>query len=154
MLIFTSSCFAWGFGDCYDDIGDSPIIHYYAHTLEDGWSGRAADGEAAGDPYGSQTIDAIRVEFLTGRRFMYVLYRVHVQNGDWTPWSMNGATAGVYGTPIDGIQVTLASRRIKLCTASYKARIANNGWGKTWTPEGEILGNLQDPIQSFRIRLE
>ena len=83
MLLSISSCFAWGWGwNDLDDIGDRPLIQYYAHTLENGWSDRANDGEAAGDPYGTQTIDAIRVQFLTGRN-MYVMYRVHVQNGDW-----------------------------------------------------------------------
>ena len=156
MLLSISSCFAWGLGwgwGVLDDIGDRPLIQYYAHTLEKGWSDRANDGEAAGDPYGSQTIDAIRVQFLTGRN-MYVMYRVHVQNGEWTGWAMNGSTAGIYGKPIDGIQIALGSWRGDLWSVSYKGRIKNQGWSREWLPEGEILGNLQDPILSFRVRVQ
>lgn len=154
MLLSVTSCFAWGWGwDYLDDIGDKPIIQYYAHTLEKGWSERAMEGEAAGDPYGSQTVDAIRVNVVMGR-YNYITYRVHVQDGDWSPWVMNGATAGTYGTPIDGIQVAMGSWRAPSWSVSYKGRVKDYGWINKWLPEGEVLGNLKDPIQSFRIRID
>lgn len=152
-----ASCFAGiddptGPGNHQSEVTDQPAIYYEAYIHGQGWSNRCREMSAAGDAYGSQTLDAIRIN-VDLNPYLAVVYRVHSVDGTWSPWAINGATAGTPGTAIDGMEVYFTGRAAAFFGVSYRVLINGKGW-TDWGPVGHTAGDLSNTIGSFRMRIE
>ncbi|MCR5176093.1 MAG: hypothetical protein K6C05_04515 [Anaerovibrio sp.] len=155
MVLPAGSCFAQdeetGSGHTVSEITDQPALYYEAYLHEGDWSGRCTAMQSAGDPYGTQTIDAIRMQ-IDLNRYLDIIYRVHNKEG-WTPWVKNNELAGTPGKAIDGIEIRLEGRASIIYDVSYAVMIDGKGWQK-WTKEKQTAGDLQNVIRAIRIKIE
>lgn len=157
VMMFAGSCLAnfdepRGPGEHGIEVSEQPAIYYEAYIHDKGWTGRCVEMKAAGDPYGGQSLDAVRI-YTDLNPYLDVVYRVHVANGEWSPWVANGATAGAPGHNIDGIEISFTGRAAMFFTVSYKVLSEGPSW-ENWTKSGETAGDLQHPLQSLRIKIE
>ena len=87
-------------------------ICYQVNLSGLGWLSWAYDGAETGGPGGTQPLEALRMELTGELAEGYDLYYKVLQNGAWTPWAVNGGTAGVEGAGlwIQGIRASITAR--------------------------------------------
>ena len=157
MLFSVSMCFAAlddqkGPGEHGIQVTERPAIYYEAYLHDKGWSQRCGEMTAAGDPYGANSLDALRV-YVDLNPYLDILYHVHVAGGEWSSWVANGQTAGAPGVPIDAVEISLGGRAAMFFSVSYKVLVEGKGW-QDWVPMGDTAGDFSGKIKSIRIKLD
>ena len=87
-------------------------IRYQVNLSGTGWLDPAEDGAETGNVSAESPLEAICMELYGGSADAYDLYYKVYQNGAWTDWVLNGATAGIEGAGlrIDGIRAAITAK--------------------------------------------
>ena len=77
-----------------------------------GWLDWKADGVENGGASAEKPLEAIAMELTGSSAASYDLYYKVYQNGSWTDWAVNGATAGTEGAGlrVDGIKASITAK--------------------------------------------
>ena len=80
-------------------------VRYKVNLSGTGWLDWKADGVENGGASAEKPLEAIAMELTGSSAASYDLYYKVYQNGSWTDWAVNGATAGTEGAGlrVDGI---------------------------------------------------
>ena len=87
-------------------------IRYQVNLSGTGWLDPAEDGAETGNVSAESPLEAICMELYGASADAYDLYYKVYQNGAWTDWVLNGATAGIEGAGlrIDGIRAAVTAK--------------------------------------------
>lgn len=127
-------------------------IYYRAHVQDEGWLGWAKNGETAGTTGFGRRVEAIEVKLVekggkapgeTKRASIIGLPNItaHVSNIGWQT-TVHGATfAGATGQAlgIEALKLSVAGAPFD-GGITYRSHVANQGWEKTWTSNGDKTG--------------
>lgn len=83
-------------------------VRYKVNLSGTGWLDWKADGVASAE----KPLEAIAMELTGSSAASYDLYYKVYQNGSWTDWAVNGATAGTEGAGlrVDGIKASITAK--------------------------------------------
>ena len=84
-------------------------VRYKVNLSGTGWK---ADGVENGGASAEKPLEAIAMELTGSSAASYDLYYKVYQNGSWTDWAVNGATAGTEGAGlrVDGIKASITAK--------------------------------------------
>lgn len=84
-------------------------VRYKVNLSGTGWLDWKADGVENGGASAEKPLEAIAMELTGSSAASYDLYYKVYQNGSWTDWAVNGATAGT-GLRVDGIKASITAK--------------------------------------------
>ena len=87
-------------------------VRYKVNLSGTGWLDWKADGVENGGASAEKPLEAIAMELTGSSAASYDLYYKVYQNGSWTDWAVNGATAGTEGAGlrVDGIKASITAK--------------------------------------------
>ena len=86
-------------------------VRYKVNLSGTGWLDWKADGVENGGASAEKPLEAIAMELTGSSAASYDLYYKVYQNGSWTDWAVNGATAGTEaGLRVDGIKASITAK--------------------------------------------
>lgn len=136
-------------------------LRYSACQMRVAWESWVSDGETAGyDPLW-EGLRSIRMKDIQEDDPLDLSYSVYIQDYGWSETASNGEAAAaiqdgkkvVLKKPMTAIRINLNDpEQAKTKEIAYSVFTVEDGWTE-WVKNGEIAGDMQRPISSFRARL-
>jgi hypothetical protein len=138
-------------------LADAPAGMHIAYRCWTGiWSPWEADGEGCGATNFNQAVTAMQVQY-SDTAVPEISSRSYGYDGTWQPWANDGATIGVVGDPIEGIEVHSnvgGNLRCAAYTSSPISILGSDGW-HLGVDDNSVCGNVYSfqSIKAFRLFL-
>ena len=117
-------------------------VRYKVNLSGTGWLDWKADGVENGGASAEKPLEAIAMELTGSSAASYDLYYKVYQNGSWTDWAVNGATAGTEGAGlrVDGIKASITAK-----DAGAPAETASS----TVDPSKPMIARILDSLSQY-----
>lgn len=92
--------------------GVTGTLVYQVNLSGYGWLDQVENGASLGGEEGDAPLEAVRFNLTGQLAEQYDVYYTVFQNGVWTPWAMNGETAGQEGASlrVDGVRASVVTK--------------------------------------------
>ena len=139
-----------------DQPSKQALLKYKTHVQTYGWESWNYDGEMSGTTEESKRLEALQIDFASGKNADQIRYRTHVQTYGWQDWVNGDEVSGTEGQSkrIEALQIELTGDMAEKYDIYYRLHVQTYGW-LDWAKNGEKAGTegLSKRAEAIQIQL-